>query len=163
MIRAFFAALALLASASLSAAELRPFDAQSPKTIKQALAGKPFVLVFWSLYCAPCREEMAQWGALQRKYPNVPIVLVSTDSIQERRTVESFLGRYELGRVQTWIFADEFAERLRYAIDPSWRGELPRTYFFDSSHRAEARSGLTGAKQLETWITRRAARPGKGG
>jgi hypothetical protein len=58
--------------------------------------------------------------------------------------------------VQTWIFDDEFSERVRFAVDRTWRGELPRTYLYDAAHRAEARSGKLDERWLEGWLERAA-------
>jgi hypothetical protein len=68
----------------------------------------------------------------------------------------AFLARYDPGPVQTWIFDDEFTERVRFAVDRSWRGELPRTYLYDAAHRAEARSGKLDERWLEGWLERAA-------
>lgn len=151
------AVLTMFLAAACGAAELRPFDAKSMGTIRAQRAGKPFVLAFWSLYCDPCREEMGMWGELQRKYPGVAIVLVATDGAEDRTAVAQFLNRHQLGRVDTWLFADEFVERVRYAVDPAWRGELPRTYLFDAAHRSQARSGRVDVKWLSDWLARQSA------
>ncbi len=137
-----------------SSHDLRPFTSTSLDSIREARAGKPFVLAFWSIYCEPCREEMAEWKSIKRKYPAVPILLVSTDAPADRPTVIKFLSRYDPGRVETWVFADEFAERVRYGVDRTWRGELPRTYLFDAQHRAEARSGRFDRRWIENWLAR---------
>jgi thiol-disulfide isomerase/thioredoxin len=151
-------ALALLAGLSATATELRPFDAGSLDAIRAAHAGKPFVLAFWSVYCEPCRDEMPDWGSLQAKYPRVPILLVATDPPGDRAAVEQMLSRHPLGQVETWTFADDFAERVRFAIDRRWRGELPRSYFFDARHRAVARSGRLDKPWTRRWLAQQTAR-----
>jgi thiol-disulfide isomerase/thioredoxin len=143
---------AVLSATAARAAELRAFDAKSLEAIRASYAGKPFVLAFWSLYCEPCREEMGDWGTLQRKHPWVPIVLIATDRPDEKASVERFLADYKLGKVQTWMFADDFAERVRFSVDRKWRGELPRTYFFDAAHRAEAYSGRVSREWIDNWL-----------
>ena len=154
--RALLAAL-LLAASPLQAAEPQPFDGASPAALARAHRDQPYIVVFWSLYCEPCREEMHQWGELQRRHPQVPIHLVSTDGRQELGNVRKYLGGQKLGKVQTWIFSDEFTERVRFAVDPAWRGELPRTYLYDRAHRALARSGKMPAREISDWITNNAA------
>ena len=134
--------------------ELRPFDAKSPDAIRKAHAGKAFILALWSIHCEPCREEMAEWNALRRKHPQIPIVLVSSDVPAERAQVLEFLTRYDPGPVEAWMFADEFSERVRYAIDRNWRGELPRTYLFDARHRADVRSGRLDKRWIDAWLAR---------
>ena len=104
---------------------------------------------------------MALWKRLRGKYPRVAVVLVATDLPGEGAAVRAFLQRYDPGPVEHWTFADDFSERVRYSVDRSWRGELPRTYFFDAAHRAEARSGVLDGKQTEAWFARQSAAPGR--
>lgn len=151
---AFLLAAALMLAAGVSAAELRPFDAKSLDAIRAANAGKPFVLAFWSVYCEPCREEMGLWKSVRRKYPNIPVILVATDPPGEKALVAKFLARFSPGPVQNWAFADDFSERVRFAVDRTWRGELPRTYFFDASHRSLTRSGVPDRAWVEDWLSR---------
>lgn len=136
--------------------ELRPFRAESMEAIRQVHKGKAFVLAFWSIHCEPCRDEMAVWRDVGRRYPDLPVLLVSTDVPADRARAVAFLARYDPGPVQTWIFDDEFTERVRFAVDRSWRGELPRTYLYDAAHRAEARSGKLDERWLEGWLERAA-------
>jgi thiol-disulfide isomerase/thioredoxin len=133
---------------------LLPFDANSLAALRKAHAGKPFVLAFWSVYCEPCRDEMAEWDAVKRKHPTLPIALVSTDAPADRALIDDFFKKYPPGPVQKWLFADAFSERVRYSIDKSWRGELPKSYFFDAAHRAEVKSGKVDRVWIEAWLAR---------
>ncbi|MBX6392735.1 MAG: TlpA family protein disulfide reductase [Burkholderiales bacterium] len=147
-------AFPLFAPSSGAAAEnLRSFNADSFEQIRTAHAGKPFVLAFWSIYCAPCREEMGLWRALRERYPGVPIVLVSTDLPPEWPKVQRFLAQYNPGPVEHWAFADEYVERLRFSVDPKWRGELPRAYFFDARHAVQVRTGVE-PQWMNDWFAR---------
>lgn len=136
----------------------KPFDTSTPAELRARHAGQPYVLAFWSTTCAPCRDEMPVFRALQRKYPGVPIHLVAADPPGEQAAINAFLKRYDPGRVSRWAFADEFAERVRHAIDPAWRGELPRTYLFDARHVPETITGRLEPARLEAWM-RAQARP----
>jgi thiol-disulfide isomerase/thioredoxin len=137
-----------------AAEALLPFDANSLAALRKAHAGKPFVLAFWSVYCEPCRDEMAEWDAVKRKHPTLPIALVSTDAPSDRALIDDFFKKYPPGPVQKWLFADAFSERVRYSIDKSWRGELPKSYFFDAAHRAEVKSGKVDRVWIEAWLAR---------
>jgi thiol-disulfide isomerase/thioredoxin len=161
-----FLALALLALCSVVSAapprsEARAFDATSLETIRRAYAGRPFVLSLWSVHCEPCRHEMPLWRELQARYPDVRVVLVAADNPAEGQRIERFLERHDPGPAERWRYADDFEERIRYSIDPKWRGELPRTYFFDAAHRAEARTGVPDAKWAQAWFER-ASTAGRG-
>ncbi len=49
---------------------------------------------------------------------------------------------------ERFAYGDEAPERLAFAIDPDWRGELPRTLFFDGRGGAVAVSGVLGEARV---------------
>lgn len=154
MLRRIFLMLALLLALvpPVTAQEIRPFVSGSIKEIAAARQGKPFILGLWSLTCPHCREELAALSGLQKKYPGLDVVLVSTDSPEESAEVVATLRQFSLDRAQAWVFSDPFVERLRFEIDPKWHGELPRTYLYEASHQARAFSGKLDPQQIERWI-----------
>jgi len=154
MLRVVAAAACVALLPYAQAAEMRAFDAGSLQAIKSAHAGQPFVLAFWSIHCAPCIEDMADWNALQWRHPKVPIVLVTTDGPAEHARAARMLVQYPPGNVERWAFADDYAERTRYSIDAKWRGELPRTYYFDAAHVPEVVSGRLDRRWAEAWFAR---------
>jgi len=153
-------ALALLSVLILPAAaqELKPFVAGSIKEITAARQGKPFILSMWSLTCTHCREELAMLSGLVKKHPDLDLVLVATDTPEEGEAISATLGQSGLEGAQAWVFADPFAERLRFEIDPKWHGELPRTYLYDPSHKAQAFSGKPDPLLMEQWLKKYLAR-----
>lgn len=151
--------LALVATPASADGPLRPFDARSPAAIRQQHAGRPFVLALWSITCEPCIREMPVWKAMRKRYPDVPVILVSTDPPSEAARVRAFLAKYDPGPVQRWQYADAFEERIRHAIDPAWRGELPRTYRYDAAHRREAVTGVEDPAAVERWFASVARKP----
>ena len=114
--------------------------------------GKEFLLGLWSVDCPPCLVELKMMGEVLALNPDLPFVLVSTDSIETREDALEFLIDYNLHEIQSWIFADSFIERLRYSIDPNWYGELPRSYFFDTNHKMHSHSGIMTKDLLESWF-----------
>lgn len=141
-----------LGAPAASAGELHPFTSDSLPAIRQQHAGRPFILTLWSLTCHHCVKELQTLGRLARGERNLPLVIVSTDTPAEASEIRAALKRFGLERFDTWVFADGVPERLRYAIDPAWRGELPRSYLFDSAHRREAHSGMLSEAQLRNWL-----------
>jgi thiol-disulfide isomerase/thioredoxin len=133
---------------------LKPFDARSLAEIRQANQGRPFILAFWSLHCAPCKDDIGLLTAIHARYPGVAIALVAADGPNEHPEVARYLAQQPLGRIGPWAFADDFTERIRFSVDPEWRGELPRTYLFDGDHQITAHSGLLEAAALEAWLSR---------
>lgn len=157
-------ALALLLVLNLPAAaqELKPFVAGSIKEITAARQGKPFILGMWSLSCAHCVADLEIFKQLARKYPGFDLVLISTDTPEQEAAIADILKQYNLGqpdakqkrqgKVESWIFADSYSERLRFEIDARWYGELPRTYFYDAAGKALGVSGVLNAKATELWV-----------
>ncbi len=138
--------LALVQSAQ--ADNIQDFGPQTFAQLKSQFAGKPFIVSLWSVDCAPCRVELDMLGKLKQADPALPLVVISTDSIEKREEAVDILQGYALDGVPTWMFADTFVERLRFSIDPMWYGELPRSYFFAPDHSFTAHSGILTAEKL---------------
>lgn len=149
LVLAFGAACAFAAEAD---AGVRPFVRGSQRQIVSAHAGRPFILAFWSITCTNCRDDLALFGKLVKKYPDLELILVATDAPAQSREIAQTLQRYNLGRAESWVFADGFAERLRYEVDAQWYGELPRTYFYDAQGHILALSGVLDYAETERWI-----------
>lgn len=159
--RAFsIGAAAVFAIGATKAVELREFTSRSFTEIRDAAAGRPLVVVFWSTACVPCADEMGVLARLHRAYPSVNIQLVAVDPPGLRPKVERFLARHELGAIETWQFGGEAEERLRYSVDRSWRGELPRAYFLGADGGMVFRSGVLDEKAAAEWFAKAAGRSG---
>lgn len=147
--------LGLLASGLAVAEEdhFKPFTADSFAAIKEQYAGQEFLLGLWSVDCPPCLVELDMMGQLLELNPDLPFVLISTDSIADRQAAVEYLEDFGLDQRESWMFADSFEERLRFTIDPAWYGELPRSYFFDAEHNRQSHSGIMTRELLESWFT----------
>lgn len=155
MIRRFlFGMMAVLViAASASAVEPVPFTVTSLAKIKAQYAGRPFILNLWSVNeCSYCIAELTLLGKLAKTQKRLPLVLVATDSPEFARAMQKTLGPLGLAGVDSWVFDDPIPERLRHAIDPSWYGELPRTYLYDARHQRETIVGVLGEQRLRAWL-----------
>ena len=142
----------LLLAQSVMAADLEPFHSGSRTAIEQAHAGQPFVLAFWSVDCAYCPEEIRHLGALVRKRPDIRLVLVSVDGMEMKSEVGTKLAEYlPDGKGEGWIFAADDPDRLYFAIDRKWHGELPRPYFYDGKGGVRSMTGQVDAAWLARW------------
>lgn len=142
----------LLLALPAMAGDLRPFDRGSRAAIEQTHAGKPFVLAFWSVDCAYCPEEIKHLGALVRQRSDIRLVLVSVDSMEMRSEAGKKLAEYlPEGLGERWIFAGDDPDRLYFAVDRKWHGELPRTYFYDGKGGVQGKSGRVNSVWLAEW------------
>lgn len=136
-----------------SAAGPQSFTPGSLDAIKAKHAGRPFILSMWSVnWCGHCITELTMLGKVARNNKSLPLVLVSTDTPEFSAAIQQTLDRLGLAQKENWVFDDDIPERLRQAVDPSWHGELPRTYLYDARHQREAVMGVLGEKQLQAWI-----------
>ena len=142
----------LLFALPLYAGELKPFQPGSRTVIEQAHAGRPLVLAFWSLDCVYCPEEIRHLDALVRRYPDIQWVLINVDGVEFKAEVEKKLAELlPQGQAERWIFTGDDTERLYFAVDRKWHGELPRSYFYDGKGGVQGRSGQVSAEWLTTW------------
>lgn len=120
--------------------------------ITQARQGKPFVMLLWSLECSVCMKELDFLAKMLREHPGMDMVMISTDEASTGGEASSVLEVHGLGKAESWIFAEDDAQRLRYEIDPSWYGELPRAYFYDAAHQRVAVSGAVDKAHFDAWL-----------
>lgn len=144
-------------SAASATESVRPFTTGSLDQILAPRAGKPFILVLWSLECQYCPTELKMLSELKRSHPKLDVVLIATDAISDIPQVASRAESYGMGKMEQWVFAEDMPERLRLEIDGRWYGEVPRTYFYDRKHQREVKTGLINKKFVEDWLVRNAA------
>jgi thiol-disulfide isomerase/thioredoxin len=146
-------ALALCLDMPGRAADLpRPFDAATPAALARDFAGKPYILAFWSLECVHCQGELRLLARYLKTRPDLPLVLVAADTPELAPAIAVRLVEVGLDPAVHWAFADPMPERVRFAVDRKWRGELPRTYFFDAAHRIKSITGELREAQLSAWV-----------
>jgi thiol-disulfide isomerase/thioredoxin len=147
------AGLGLSASGIAQAGQPIPFQRGSWARLSAAHAGQPTIIHFWGLTCAPCLVELPQWGKLLAERPKLPLVLIAADPVpQSPEQAAGVLERAGLGTVESWSFADRFNERLRYEIDPTWAGELPRTMLVTRDGTSTALSGVADLSKVRAWL-----------
>lgn len=125
---------------------VKTFDSGSYQQILAENAEKPFVLAIWSIDCPSCLKDMDVIYTIHEKHPELKVVMLSTDEPEASAEVEDILTKHKLTNLDNWMFGNDDAQKMRYEIDPRWYGELPRTYFFTSSH---SRVGVSGALKIE--------------
>jgi thiol-disulfide isomerase/thioredoxin len=141
-----------IVSATTSRADEGYIKTFSPGSYQQILrenADQPFVLMIWSVDCPSCLKDMALIRDIQQKRPELKIVMLATDDPSTTAEVKNIINRYQLNAVENWIFGSDDAQKLRYEIDPSWYGELPRTYFFNATHQRIGKSGTLTPEEFD--------------
>lgn len=139
--------LALWTHAAGAAPSIQPFEPDGMARIVASQKGKPFVLLVWSLDCEYCQVSMKNL-AQERRRKSLNVVTLSTDTLDDPQSVvlmQKRLAAAGLG-ANAWTFGAAPPEQLRYAIDPRWHGEKPRSYWFDARGERVAYSGVITAE-----------------
>lgn len=139
---ATFTLITLTFSVNIFAAHnVRTFTEGSYQQLLSKHTDKAYVLIIWSINCAPCIEELTTLREIHRERPDINLVLLAINTITQANAINKMLAKKGLGYVESWVFAETNTQRLRYEIDPTWYGEIPRIYFFDAQHRRLGFSG----------------------
>lgn len=143
--------LAAIAATAAPAEAIRPFEAHSLEHIVTAQKGKPFVLIVWSLDCQYCQISLKNLAEAKRKRKDLHVVTLSTDPVDDPQAVALMKKKLESAGMNSnaWAYGDAAPEQLRYAIDPKWHGEIPRSYWFNAQgQRVASYSGVITAETI---------------
>jgi len=143
--------LALFAACPAFAGEDRPFVRGSWQELRQLHQGKPTIVHFWGITCAPCMVEMPRWAKLAETDRKLDLVLVDADPVGETADAP-MLAKMGLVDMESWRFADDFTERLRYEIDPKWHGELPLTLLVGRDGGVRKIIGSADFAEVRQWL-----------
>lgn len=150
----FIGLIFLAQTAKAESSTLKPFITGSYQQLLSNNSGKPFMLAIWSITCPSCIKDMIVLNAVHKAHPEINIIMLSTDDIAETAEAQKILANNQLSDIEQWIYAEENSQKLQFEIDPTWYGELPRTYFFNKTHQRESVSGVLSKKDYEARITK---------
>jgi thiol-disulfide isomerase/thioredoxin len=150
-------------AASVAAADDRPplpFEKGSWQKIVRAHAGRPTIVHFWGVTCGPCKVELPLLGQFMKDHPDIDVVTISADLVPNLPdATRAMLKKAGLSSAENWMFGDGFAERLRFEIDPSWQGDIPRTMLISRTGPVTTIEGSAGIPELEKWAAGEVAIP----
>ena len=146
------AALLMLSPLATGQMNLSDFKVESYKEIVAGYQNASFLMVLWSVDCPPCIEELPALGKFHQLHPEANLVMVSTDGENHKDDIEQLMREHGLDDIQQWVFSSAPLQAMRYAIDPAWYGELPRSYFHHKQHKRQVKSGRLDKVVLSAWI-----------
>jgi len=154
--------IALLAAAAATpllaaAATPREFTEDSFAQIRARYAGRPLVVHIWGMTCGPCLVELPKWGALQRRRPDMNLVLIQADQAPARASEQTLQGA-GLGRAESWGLTQPLDDYLRASIDPKWAGDMPRTLLLAPGGQLTVIRGVADIGAVARWLDGVAAR-----
>lgn len=145
------------APAQDSETQLKPFGRGSWQELTKSHAGRPTIVHFWGVTCGPCKVELPQLGAFMKDHPGIDMVTISADFVPNLpEATRAMLERSGLTLAENWIF-DGFADRLRFEIDPTWQGDIPRTLLITREGEMTTIEGSAEMADLKRWSERQLA------
>ncbi|NMF87638.1 TlpA family protein disulfide reductase [Aromatoleum petrolei] len=139
-IRNLIAVLAWSLAAATAAAEFQTLDrAAAARIVNPASHTVPTIVALWSSECIHCKKNLKLFSQMAKGDHRFRLVTVAVEApfagLAEPLDLLSVPG-------QRFAYGGESPEALGYALDPKWRGELPRTIFFDGKGGKSALSGV---------------------
>lgn len=125
-----------LVLALLAAARLMPVDEGGFQKLIEARRGQIVLVDFWATWCAPCREEMPQLVALEKKWRDRGLVLVTISADEPEQEPDAFQFLQKNGvRFPAWRKNAKSDEDFINSIDRKWSGALPALFLYDRQGR----------------------------
>ena len=159
------AIMALLLTVTAAHAAVTSTDAPALKRAIAAQKGHVVLVNFWATWCGPCVAEFPAIVKASRRYKaqGLTVIAVSADSAKDLHTkVEPFLSK-QGAAFPSYLEKSADPEDFINALDPTWQGDLPRTFIYDrQGRRVKTLTGEQTAQSLAAAITpylKRPARP----
>lgn len=132
-------ALAFLAATPLWAADFVSLDRAAARSLTDTAKYKqPTVVALWASDCVHCKKNLRLFADLAKADKRLKVVSVATEP--ESPELKGLLDAIPLPG-ERYAYGSEAPEALAYGLDPTWRGELPRTFLFDGKGGKVAISG----------------------
>lgn len=137
--------------------------AAARQLVAPAVHRAPTILALWSAECVHCKKNLALFAAMAKADSGLRLVTLAVEPAEPQ--LGAILDRIGVPGSR-FAYGDEAPERLAFTIDPDWRGELPRTLFFDGRGGVKAVSGVVDEARTRALLglgaltTCAAARPG---
>lgn len=119
----------LLASSTTLTAQKVELETISDQQLEQLGKGSSEsirLVNFWATWCGPCREEFPELVEINRRFPDVELITVSVDQIDQQEQVVAFLEEYPMTGQSFIVDGDDPYTGLE-AFDPEWKEMVPHT------------------------------------
>lgn len=139
-IRHIVASLSWCIASASGATEFQALDrAAAARIVNPSGHTVPAIVALWSSECVHCKKNLKLFAEMARADRRFRLVTVAVEpefaGLAEPLDLLAVPG-------QRFVYGAESPEALGYALDPKWRGELPRTIFFDGKGGKTALSGV---------------------
>ena len=140
----------LLAAFLMSPAQAADFTPLSKSTAAQLLDPanhrQPTIVTLWSSDCSHCKKNLQLLSTLVKSNKQLRVITVAAEP--DSAILGPLLDRFQLPGPR-YAYGSDNPDAIAFAIDPSWAGELPRTFLFNGAGQKEKVSGVISAQMAE--------------
>jgi thiol-disulfide isomerase/thioredoxin len=130
---------ALLFAACGSSMDLKRID---DPAIAALPAGNEIVLLnFWATWCEPCLKEMPMLIRIHAEEPQVKMIGVSVDAIENEGAVKKFIQKHGI-TYPVVLRQGKDVHSMMSQIDPDWKEGLPATFIYKDGKRIYSNIGI---------------------
>lgn len=104
----------------------------------------PTIVALWSNDCVYCKSNLKLFAEMVAKTPGLRLITVAVEPISD--DLGPPLDRLAVPGAR-YAYGPDAPEALAFSLDPKWRGELPRTLFFDGRGGKSVQSGTVPESQ----------------
>lgn len=136
--------LALLTASAVSlatwaGAAFQPLDRQAARVLVDPVRhNRPTIVALWSTECPHCKKNLVLYARLAKQDKRLRLMTVAAEPAWAGLAAP--LDKLGVPG-ERYAYGDDAPEAIAHAIDPAWRGELPRTLLFDGRGGRLAISG----------------------
>ncbi len=98
----------------------------------------PTIVALWSTDCPHCKKNLNLFADMVKADAGLRLITVAAEPLSTE--VATALDRMNAPG-KRYVYGADSPEAIAFALDPKWRGELPRTLFFDGRGNRIAISG----------------------
>lgn len=144
---------ALVFSASSAAACFELLDRAAARSLVDPQSHRqPTIVALWSSECVHCKKNLRLFAEMARADKRLRIVTVAAEP--ESPALAPILDKLKLPGAR-YAYGSEAPEAIAYALDPTWAGELPRTFLLDGKGGKEKLSGVIDREKAAAILGRR--------
>ncbi|MDP2824027.1 MAG: hypothetical protein Q8O52_15295 [Sulfuritalea sp.] len=129
----------LACTASAFATTFVSLDRTSARKLTDAATHTvPTIVALWSNDCPHCKKNLGLFADMVKADARLRLITVAVEPFSAE--VAASLDRIKVPGPR-YVYGADAPEAIAYSLDPKWRGELPRTLFFDGHGNRVAISG----------------------